>query len=136
MHNFIYDFFIIKNCLNITSGVPRVMRVNRGTENSSISFVHPALRSMHSDSFAGERSFRYGKSSSNQVYIGTCDYKLPVDYSLLLTAEQLYGKGASFCSAEFSHYAKRVMKDYNISNPKSVDEADWNFTCYYLKTLI
>ena len=46
-----------------------------------------------------------------------------MDYSLLLTAEQLYGKGASFCSAEFSQYAKRVMKDYNISNPKSVDEA-------------
>ena len=38
-------------------------------------------------------------------------------------AEQLYDKGASFCSAEFSHYTERVMKDYNIPNPRSVDEA-------------
>ncbi len=51
----------------VTSGIPTVLRVDRGTENSIIAFVHPTLRSIHTDNFAGENSFRYGRSTSNQV---------------------------------------------------------------------
>lgn len=47
-------------------GVPSLMRVDRGTENSIIAFVQPTLRSQHSDDLSGENSFRYGRSSSNQ----------------------------------------------------------------------
>ena len=43
------------------------MRTDRGTENSVIAFVQPTLRSFHQDDLAGEKSFRYGKSTSNQV---------------------------------------------------------------------
>lgn len=46
-----------------------VLRTDRGTENAIIAFVQPTLRSQHSDVFAAEKSFRYGKSSSNQVII-------------------------------------------------------------------
>lgn len=49
------------------AGTPRVLRTDRGTENSIIAFVQPSLRSEHLDELAGEKSFRYGKSTSNQV---------------------------------------------------------------------
>ena len=44
-----------------------MVRADRGTENSEIAFIHSTLRSVHSDEFAGEKSFRYGRSTSNQV---------------------------------------------------------------------
>ena len=51
----------------LLKGVPQVMRTDRGTENSIIAFVQPALRCFHQDDLAGEKSFHYGKSTSNQV---------------------------------------------------------------------
>ena len=39
-----------------------------GSENAHIAFLQPFLRRNGSDCFAGEHSFRYGKSVSNQVY--------------------------------------------------------------------
>ena len=55
----------------LTTGTPRVLRADRGTENSIIAFVQPSLRSQHLDDLAKEKSFRYGKSTSNQV----CSYQ-------------------------------------------------------------
>lgn len=51
----------------LIAGVPTILRTDRGTENCNIAFIHPTLRSQHSDHFAGEKSFRYGRSTSNQV---------------------------------------------------------------------
>ena len=44
-------------------GTPTIL--DRGTKKSIVTFVQPTLRSQHTDIFAAETSFRYGKSSSN-----------------------------------------------------------------------
>ena len=49
------------------SGVPTIIRADRGTENSIVAFLQPAFRHDHTDYHAGERSFQYGRSSANQV---------------------------------------------------------------------
>lgn len=49
------------------TGMPRVVRVDRGTENSTIAYLQPFLRRNGRDSFAGENSFLYGQSITNQV---------------------------------------------------------------------
>ena len=46
--------------------VPRVLRCDRGTENSLVRSLQIALRMNHDDSLSGYRSFRYGRSTSNQ----------------------------------------------------------------------
>ena len=51
----------------ILSGCPSIMRTDRGTENSIIAFLQPTLRHTHSDAFAREKSFQYGRSTANQV---------------------------------------------------------------------
>ena len=47
----------------ITVGCPTILRTDRGTENTNIAF----LRDQHDDPFAKEKSFMYGRSTSNQV---------------------------------------------------------------------
>lgn len=47
-------------------GVPRVVRADRGTENSLIRVIQEVLRSNDADEMAGERSFLYGRSVANQ----------------------------------------------------------------------
>ena len=49
------------------SGTPRILRCDMGTENSNIAFIQPFLRRYGTDCFAGDSSFRYGRSVSNQV---------------------------------------------------------------------
>ena len=49
------------------SGCPGIVRTDRGTENSTVAFLQPFLRRNGRDRLAGERSFQYGKSASNQV---------------------------------------------------------------------
>ena len=51
----------------MVAGAPTIVRADRGTENSVIAFIQPAFRSQQNDSFVGERSFCYLKSTSNQV---------------------------------------------------------------------
>jgi len=46
--------------------MPKILRADRGTENSLISGIQPYLRDGHSDSLAREKSFMHGKSTSNQ----------------------------------------------------------------------
>ncbi|XP_062515632.1 uncharacterized protein LOC134191084 [Corticium candelabrum] len=47
-------------------GCPRVVRADRGTENTTIAFVQPFLRHYGTDSLAKTKSFWYGKSITNQ----------------------------------------------------------------------
>ena len=67
-YNYVSILFIL------FAGIPSLVRADRGTENSIIAFVQPTLRSQHSDSLAGDKSFRYGKSTSNQVSYKLLDY--------------------------------------------------------------
>ena len=55
------------DCVQLLTGMPRLLRSDCGTENSHIAFIQPFLRRNHSDSFAGTESFRFGKSITNQV---------------------------------------------------------------------
>ena len=48
-------------------GCPSVLRTDAGTENPVLSLVQPILCHLHNDDFIQERSFRYGRSTSNQV---------------------------------------------------------------------
>ena len=45
-------------------GCPRIVRSDRGTENSRIAYLQPFL---HRNGSGVDSSFQYGKSSSNQV---------------------------------------------------------------------
>ncbi len=47
-------------------GCPTV-RSDCGTENTHIAFIQPCLQHHHSDSFAKDKSFLYGRSTANQV---------------------------------------------------------------------
>jgi hypothetical protein len=58
--NFYLNSLIDKNV------IPKILRADRGTENSLISGIQPYLRDGHSDSLAREKSFMHGKSTSNQ----------------------------------------------------------------------
>ena len=48
-------------------GCPSVIRMDKGTENVLVAAVQYALRSSHDDTFAGDKSFRYGSSPANIV---------------------------------------------------------------------
>ena len=48
-------------------GCPCIMRSDHGTENTSLSACHMALRHYHEDEFSGEKSYRYGSSTTNTV---------------------------------------------------------------------
>ena len=44
------------------------IRGDHGTENGTIAALQNIFRDEGTDSFAGERSFQYGKSIANQVF--------------------------------------------------------------------
>ena len=46
---------------------PRLVCSDYGTENCYLAASQIALRSRHTDTFAGEKSYRYGKSTTNTV---------------------------------------------------------------------
>lgn len=46
--------------------LPCIIRSDHGTENVQVYDLHTTLRKDHNDDFAGNSSFMYGKSSSNQ----------------------------------------------------------------------
>ncbi|XP_035985476.1 uncharacterized protein LOC118558974 [Fundulus heteroclitus] len=48
------------------NGCPERIRADRGTENSSVEQMQIFLRRNHTDNFAGEKSFIYGRSTANQ----------------------------------------------------------------------
>ena len=47
-------------------GAPRIVRADCGTENVHVAAMQRFFRSSADDSFAGDKSFMYGKSTSNQ----------------------------------------------------------------------
>lgn len=51
----------------ICVGVPTLVRSDCGTENSSLATCQMLLRHDHNDQFKGEKSFRYGSSTTNTV---------------------------------------------------------------------
>ena len=53
-------------CVRQVGGTPRIIRVDCGTENVNTAAIQRFLRANSDDSFAGEKSFIYGKSVSNQ----------------------------------------------------------------------
>lgn len=54
------------DCIRQVGGTARVVRADNGTENTYIAAIQRFLRHSLNDSLAGEKSFRYGKSVSNQ----------------------------------------------------------------------
>ena len=52
---------------NLYQVLPLLVPADRGTKNTNIAIIQPVLRHYHIDSFAGETSFMYGRSTSNQV---------------------------------------------------------------------
>lgn len=53
--------------MKLILGVPRRIRSDNGTENTRVAATHRVFREDDNDSFAGEKSFMFGKSTSNQV---------------------------------------------------------------------
>ena len=51
-------------------GCPSIIRSDHGTENTILASTHMALRHYHNDEFSGEKSFRYGASTTNTVEHG------------------------------------------------------------------
>ena len=58
---------IIMSMLFVPVGVPSIIRSDCGTENSSLSACQMFLRHEHDDEFKGQKSFRYGSSTTNTV---------------------------------------------------------------------
>ena len=54
------------NAIKIRNQCPILIRADRGTENGHVRQIQHFLRSNANDSFAGEKSFMYGTSTSNQ----------------------------------------------------------------------
>lgn len=54
------------DCVKELKGVPRRIRSDNGTENTRVAATHRVFREDDNDSFAGEKSFMFGKSTSNQ----------------------------------------------------------------------
>lgn len=48
-------------------GTARIVRADNGTENSNIAAMQRLFRREGTDSMAGQKSFLFGKSNSNQV---------------------------------------------------------------------
>ena len=53
-------------CLHIV-GCPQILRADYGTENCHLATAQIAFRTNGCDDLAGDKSFRYGKSTSNTV---------------------------------------------------------------------
>ena len=49
------------------TGLPRCVRADRGTENVTVCDIQRVFRADHGDEMAGEKSFLFGTSKSNQV---------------------------------------------------------------------
>lgn len=61
---YIAKFFM--DMIETLQGVPKIVRADRGTENSLLRDIQIALRLHHNDSFKGNKSFMYGRSTANQ----------------------------------------------------------------------
>jgi len=48
-------------------GCPSIVRADCGTENTTLAATHMGLRHKHQDEFSGNKSFRFGSSTTNTV---------------------------------------------------------------------
>ena len=48
-------------------GCPSIVRADCGTENTTLAATHMSLRHKHQDEFSGNKSFRFGSSTTNTV---------------------------------------------------------------------
>lgn len=58
---------LLNSILSLFAGCPRLVRADRGCENSLVAVMQMSFRYRHNDSLAGVKSFKYGKSVHNQV---------------------------------------------------------------------
>ena len=63
-------------------GCPRILRTDRGTENTNLAFLQPFLRD-GDDEFAKEKSFMYGRSTSNRIEFNIRMKVIDNNYSFL-----------------------------------------------------
>ena len=54
------------DCIRSVGDVPRILRADNATENVNLAAIQRFFRREALDAFAGEKSFMYGKSVSNQ----------------------------------------------------------------------
>ena len=54
------------DCIKQVGGVPRIVRADNGTENCNVAGIQRFFRRDADDAFAGDNSFLYGHSVSNQ----------------------------------------------------------------------
>ena len=54
------------DCVKQVDGVPRIVRGDKGTENCNVAAIQRFFRRDGADAFAGDKSFLYGRSVSNQ----------------------------------------------------------------------
>ncbi|XP_065890570.1 uncharacterized protein [Dysidea avara] len=47
------------------NGCPSIVRSDHGTENTTLAACHMALRHSHDDKYSGDKSFRFGPSTTN-----------------------------------------------------------------------
>ena len=85
--------------------MPKLIRVDRGTENSLLSGIQPFLRENHTDSLAGMKSFMYGRSTANQ------------------RIEAFWGHVRKFCIQYYINLFKDMMDEniFDNSNPMHID---------------
>ena len=50
------------------SGTARVVRGNKGTQNTNIATMQRYFRSLQDDNFSGDNSFMYGKSTAKSAH--------------------------------------------------------------------
>ena len=54
------------DCIKQVGGAPRIVRTDESTENCSVAGIQCFFRRKSTDSFAGDKSFMYGRSVANQ----------------------------------------------------------------------
>ena len=66
-HKGIWIGFMLHLSKSFLSECPSIVRSDCGTENTALATSHMALRHQHDDEFRGEKSFRFGSSTTNTV---------------------------------------------------------------------
>jgi len=59
-------YYMYLEAVKEKNGLPKVLRADLGTENVCVEIMHRLLRCSHADHWAGDRSFMYERSTSNQ----------------------------------------------------------------------
>ena len=100
-----------------TIGCPTILRCDKGTKNSTLAACHMALRHAHSDALSGEKSFRYGPSTSNTVSFWLqCVYSYYKHPSPMESFTRTYSFPYSSCIGRMSSATFYLMSSSELSN--------------------